>query len=70
MERQPVDSSNLAEVGFDSESGILEIAFRSGAVWQYERVPAQVYEELMRAASVGGYFARNIRGAYDERRVE
>ena len=28
MERQPVDSSNLASVGYDSNSEVLEVEFR------------------------------------------
>lgn len=47
MERIPVSSSNLASVGY--QDGILEVAFKSGSVYQYTGVPESVYEALMSA---------------------
>jgi len=65
MDRVPVQSSNLASVGYDISTSVLEIEFRNGNVYQYYGVPAQVYEELMNAGSKGSYFHRNIRnGGY------
>ncbi len=61
MERIPVQSSNLRSVGYDRESGTLEIEFKSGRVYQYSGVPEEVYEGLMSASSHGTYFDRYIR---------
>lgn len=71
MEREYVDSSNLASVGFDSEQSILEVEFKkSGAIWQYYDVGDSVYYELMAASSVGSYFYHNIRnGGYSASQV-
>ena len=63
MERQSVESSNLASVGYDAENEILEIEFNNGGVYQYFDVPENVYEALMNAGSHGQYFDRNIKKA-------
>ena len=77
MERIPVTSSNIDEIGFTSfadGTGTLEVRFvASGDVYQYFEVPGAHYHELMRRQhtqenpvltreSVGSYFAREIRG--------
>lgn len=63
MERQSVESSNLASIGYDAENEILEIEFNHGGIYQYFDVPENVYEELMSASSHGQYFDRNIKKA-------
>lgn len=64
MERVPVDSSNIAAVGFDSTSETLEVEFKNGAVYQYFDVPERTYEELRDASSVGGYLASHVKGSF------
>jgi len=59
MERKPVTSSNLAEVGYDG--GTLEVAFTNGSVYQYYGVPPQVYEGLMTAPSHGKYLDQFVK---------
>ncbi len=64
MERTPVRSSDLAEIGYDEKSEILEILFRRGGIWQYHEIPVEVYNELMNAESHGSYFNFEIKDAY------
>jgi len=64
MLRQDVGSTNIRSVGYDSESSILEIEFHSGGVYQYISVPKAIYDELMRAPSLGSYFYKHIRGNF------
>ena len=64
MIRQPVSSSNIRSIGYDSESNTLEIEFHSGGVYQYFGVPESIYNELMHAPSHGSYFHRHIRDQY------
>ena len=59
--RTPVDSSNLASVGYDPKLKVLEVEFHSGAVYQYFGVELKIYDQLMYAHSKGQYFNRNIR---------
>lgn len=70
MTRQPVNSSNLRSVGYDSATQTMEIEFNSGAVYRYDGVPPALHAGLMGAASHGSYFHQNIKGQYGDRRVE
>ncbi len=67
--RTPVSSTSLASVGYDEASGVLEVEFRTGVIYQYFDVPTQVYASLMSAASQGQYFSQNIKGVYRYARV-
>jgi hypothetical protein len=69
MRRQPVTSSNIAEVGYDENSRTLEVLFMSGNLYQYFDVPSQIYAELMQAGSVGQYLNANIKGNFRYARV-
>lgn len=69
MERQPVVSSNISSVGYDSGDMILEIEFKNGAIYQYFDVPEYIFKELINADSVGGYLAAHVKGHYRYSRV-
>lgn len=51
MDRVIVSSSNIRSIGYDPSGRVLEIAFLSGGIYQYEGVPEYVYDELMNASS-------------------
>jgi hypothetical protein len=59
-----VESTTLAAIGYDDAGGILQLEFRSGAVYRYFGVPAAVPEGLLSAPSKGKYFNRVIRGHF------
>ena len=61
MERIHVSSSNLHSIGYDAYNEILEIQFLHGGIYQYRRVPQDIYDQLMNASSKGTYFDRVIR---------
>ncbi|MGS0687121.1 KTSC domain-containing protein [Nakamurella sp. GG22] len=69
MRRQRVDSTSLESIGFDPATNQLEIQFRAGGVYRYA-VPRRIYRELMKASSLGAFFARRIRHAYPGWKVE
>lgn len=69
MDRKPVSSSNLRSVGFDPTSGILEIEFKNGSVYQYDNVPFSEYRALMSASSHGKYFSSHIKKSYTYRKI-
>jgi len=70
IERTVVESSSLVSVGFAKQARILEIEFRSGAIYRYFAVPPTIFEEFKRADSKGRYFTQSIRGRYQFQRVE
>ena len=67
MDLVPVSSSNLAAVGYDGST--LTVQFHSGWVYEYYRVPPNVYEGLMSAASMGRYLNVLIRPFYYCQRI-
>lgn len=71
MERESVKSSNLASVGYDSDSKTLEIEFNNGGLYQYFSVPESIYNGLMAASSKGSYFDQYIKkGSYSYKRIK
>jgi hypothetical protein len=65
----PVESSNLAAVGYDEMSHRLTVSFKSGTVYQYYAVPLSIYRALMASVSLGSFFARHIKTVYPYRRI-
>ena len=65
MERVSVSSSNIASVGYDVSSQALEVEFLNGSVYEYYNVPEQVYQELISATTVGGYFNQRVKKLYE-----
>ena len=70
MQRQSVESSNLKSVGYDEFLLVLEIEFKSGAVYRYYGVPSEVHDELINSESVGKYFNANVKSKYNFLKVE
>lgn len=69
MDRLPVNSSNIASIGYDPSSQTLEVEFLSGAIYEYYGVPDYVYESFLNAGSKGGFFHQNVRNVYSYARV-
>lgn len=70
MKRERVESSNLASVGYDAESQILEIEFKHGGIYQYSFVPQSVYKGLMGADSHGKYFSSHIKNSFNYKHIK
>ena len=64
MKRKQVVSSNIDSIGYNKRSKKLEVEFKGGSVYQYEGVPAEVYQGLMNAKSAGGFLSQWIKGVY------
>jgi KTSC domain len=59
-----VESTTLATVAYDEARGLLQLEFRSRAIYQYFGVGAAVHHALLGAPSKGNYFNRCIRGRF------
>lgn len=59
-----VESATLATVAYDEARELLQLEFRSRAIYQYFGVPAAVHAALLCAPSKGSYFNRVIRGRF------
>ena len=69
MQRTPVVSSNIASVGYDAAQLLLEVEFKGSGVYQYPGVSPEVFRQLVEAESVGSFFAKNIRGRYQGKKL-
>jgi hypothetical protein len=59
-----VESTTLATVAYDTAKEMLQLEFRSRAIYRYFGVPSAVHAALLRAPSKGNYFNRVIRGRF------
>ena len=57
---EPIESSNLAAVGWDTTLGLI-VAFKSGGRYRYPDADRAVYEGLLAAESAGKFFHANIK---------
>lgn len=64
MHRHPLSSSAISSVGYDERSSVLEVEFRSGAVYEYLKVPPRIYRDLLKAPSKGSFVSRRVRDRY------
>lgn len=69
MERQPVESSSIAAVGYDGALRTLEVEFVNGGVYAYDGVPKAVYAAFLAADSHGRFFNAEIRDGYPFHRL-
>lgn len=66
---QEVKSSMFSHIAYDSDQFVLSVRFKSTQkVYAYKDVPPELYEELMEAKSIGGFYNGNIQGKF--KRVE
>lgn len=70
MNRSPVSSSDVASVGYDAGSQVLEVEFHSGGIYQYLGVPEHHFLELTSGrGSVGKYLNSQIKNRYRFQRI-
>ena len=68
-DRTPVHSSTIAAVAYAAAHELLDIEFRSGAVYRYFNVPLDAYRGLVDAESIGRHFVSRIRPRYRHQRL-
>lgn len=64
MDRQAVNSSNIASIGYDQKDRKLLVEFYSGKIYEYDDVDHEVFLAFMDADSKGRFFTANIRNSY------
>lgn len=65
----PVNSSNIAAVGYDAENQTVYVQFLNGSTYAYKGVPEHEFENLLTAPSVGSYLNRNYKNVYPYERA-
>jgi hypothetical protein len=69
MNRNPVRSSNIQSIGYDSDAKILEVEFHGGGIYKYSNVPETIFQGFMRAHSKGTYLHDRIRDKYPCKKI-
>lgn len=66
----PIESSMISHVGHDESREVLRVRFVKGSEFDYEGVPKEAFDALMKAKSVGKHFHRFIKPKYDATKRE
>jgi hypothetical protein len=53
MELVPVESSNVAAIGYNAECQLLRVRFRDGSTYDYPATSAEAHQRIMNAPSKG-----------------
>jgi len=70
MQHIPVNSSSIATVGHDPETGVLEVTFANGGCYAYTGVSADDVTALLAAKSIGSHFSTHVRGKFEHKKVD
>jgi hypothetical protein len=65
-----VESSNVKSIGYETATSTLKVEYKSGYKYEYENVPANIFDELLESVSKGKYMNQVIKGQYNGRRVQ
>jgi hypothetical protein len=68
--RVDLSSTLLQAAAYQPEDELLEVEFRTGAVYRYCDVPVSIYEELLQADSKGRYFNQHIRNRFPTKKID
>ena len=64
MPRVNLNSSSLHAATYQDPCAVLELEFKSGAIYRYFGIPAHTFQALLRAQSKGGFFNSRIRNRF------
>lgn len=76
MERQPVEDKdsrmigNLVSIGYDSDNQVLEVEYKLGYIYQYHKVPKDVYERLISERNKIEFVQQRIAKVYRNQRLK
>jgi len=63
-------STVVASFHYNEKQQILTVVFLSGMVYEYRRVPPQIYQSMKESTSKGIYLNTHIKGKFDFTKVE
>lgn len=66
----PVQSSNIASVGYDEQTQTVYVQFLNESIYIYKGVPKIEFESLKTAPSVGSHLHRYFRNVYAYERIQ
>jgi len=69
MPRIELNSTGLQAATYQEQLALLELEFRSGAIYRYFGVSGRTYQELLLAKSKGTYFHCHIRDRFSYAKI-
>jgi len=68
-EMKPVESSNLAAVGYEPSSQTLHVQFKGGGHYTHAGFPPEAHSAFMASESKGKHYNANIKGKFAHTKV-
>lgn len=62
-------SSVVAAMKYDAKKSKLRIIYTSGSIYDYKKVPEEVYNEMKSASSKGEYLNKQIKPNYEFKKI-
>ena len=63
------DSPNIEYTLYSLDDNVLEVKYKDNNVYQYANVPLKIWEQLIKAPSIGSWMHRNLKGKFGFVRV-
>lgn len=63
-------SSVVATIRYDINSSTLRVVYVSGAVYDYKKVPEEIYNEMKKAFSKGEFLNKQIKPNYEFKKIK
>ena len=63
-------SSVVATIRYDVNSSTLRVVYVSGAVYDYKKVPEEIYNEMKKAFSKGEFLNKQIKPNYEFKKIK
>ena len=69
MKFEDIKSSYIKAIGYDEGDQELRVQFKNGVTWKYFDVPPEAHVSMLLAESTGKFFAKEIKGVFEGRKV-
>ena len=63
-------SSVVAAIRYDAPTSTLRVVYVSGSVYDYKKVPENVYKEMKSASSKGEYLNKHVKPNYEFAKIK
>ena len=63
-------SAVIRSFHYDADKQVLKVVFISGSIYEYLKIPEEVYRSMKASSSKGEFLNRIIKGQYDFRRIK
>ncbi len=65
-----INSANLTSATYNTESKDLSIVFKNNSIYEYSKVPWDIFTKFRMTESQGKFFTTNIKNNYEFKKVK